>query len=107
MKPNIKKYRKSGEYLRDQFKYLKKCGKYKSIMQVANIFGYTSRGTLYNVFDNSHPPKIKDLKLYTNVFELNKKEEYILGILICLSRTNSEFEEKLFKKLLREAKRAI
>lgn len=103
--PNIKKCKTSGEFLYARFKYMKFEQIFTSAEEVASLLGYNTRGALYLIFNNEQPVDLREIELYSDVFQLTKKEEEIFCLMVCHDKAKSDFEKKVFKKLLREAKR--
>lgn len=95
--PVITKFKKPGDYLRAKFKYLKFKKVYSSAREISETLGFYGRGNMYNLFHHRAPIDLKKIKLYKKTFKLNKEEEEFLILLICLNKSETPLEKKIFR----------
>lgn len=91
------KYDSAGDYLYDQYKYLRAVKKVQA-KDVIEELGFTNRSSLFNLFKGHVYIRIDEIDLYKTLFHFNEEEIKYLRLLTVRARAHSEYEIKTWNE---------
>lgn len=101
-RPKLYKYSKVGNWLQDFFRYLKEQKELKTVESFANLFGYNKRSSGYMLFSGEILVDLYNIDIYRDKLLLSENEMILLILMVHLAKTKTDFEEKIFKKLIKQ-----